>query len=217
MSDEAAVAADRFSADAFLARARLRLEPEPRMDDARAGGDHRVDPGMPAPERAKSRDAAVLVPVVRRDGEATVLLTQRTDHLSTHAGQIAFPGGRIDAEDASPLAAALREADEEIGLKGSVISPIGHLHPYYSGTGYRIVPVVAMVEPGFDLVLNAFEVKEAFEVPLGFLMNPANHQHHSKMWRGQQRTFYAMPYGERYIWGVTAGILRNLFEEVYGS
>ena len=210
-----AAAPDAFSPEGFLERARARLATEARDDDRTAGGDHRVDPGMPSPERAAARDAAVLISVVRRAGEATVLLTQRTDHLSTHAGQIAFPGGRIDAEDASPLAAALREADEEIGLKASAIAPVGHLHPYYSGTGYRIVPVVAMIEPEFELVLNDYEVKEAFEVPLGFLMNPANHQRHSRMWRGAWRTFYAMPFGERYIWGVTAGILRNLFEEVY--
>jgi 8-oxo-dGTP pyrophosphatase MutT (NUDIX family) len=160
------------------------------------------------------RPAAVLVPVVDHP-EPTVLLTLRTSNLSTHAGQIAFPGGRIDAEDASPLAAALREADEEIGLGRDHIEPLGYSDIYLSGTGYRIAPAVARVRPGFRLVLNPAEVAEVFEVPLAFVMGPENHQLHSREWRGMMRSYYAMPFGDRYIWGVTAGILRNLYERLY--
>jgi 8-oxo-dGTP pyrophosphatase MutT (NUDIX family) len=156
----------------------------------------------------------VLIPVVDHP-EPTVLLTLRTSGLSTHAGQIAFPGGRIDPSDVSPLAAALREAEEEIGLEQSVIEPLGYLRPYLSGTGFRIVPTVARIAPGFALRINPKEVEDTFEVPLAFLMGPENHQQHSREWRGMMRTYYAMPFGERYIWGVTAGILRNLYERLY--
>jgi 8-oxo-dGTP pyrophosphatase MutT (NUDIX family) len=170
-------------------------------------GDPTVDEGAPA------RPAAVLIPVVARS-EATVLLTQRSSDLSNHSGQIAFPGGKIDPDDATPLAAALREAEEEIGLSRSYVHPLGYLEPFLSRTGYLITPVVGLVEPGFHLTLNPREVTEAFEVPLAFLMDPSNHQRQSREWNGQRRQFYAMPYGERYIWGITAGILRNLWERL---
>ncbi len=160
------------------------------------------------------RPAAVLIAVVDH-AEPTVLLTQRSPHLSEHAGQIAFPGGKIDATDASPRDAALREAWEEVGLDGSHIDPIGYLDVYGTGFGFRILPTVARVKPGFDLAINHSEVVDAFEVPLSFLMNPANHQIHSKEFRGMERSYYAMPYAERYIWGATAGILRVLYERIY--
>jgi len=160
------------------------------------------------------RPAAVLIPVVDHQ-EPTVLLTQRSPNLSEHAGQIAFPGGKIDATDASPRDAALREAWEEVGLDGSFIDPIGYLDVYGTGFGFRILPTVARVKPGFKLTINHSEVVDAFEVPLSFLMNPANHQIHSKEFRGMERSYYAMPYAERYIWGATAGILRVLYERIY--
>jgi 8-oxo-dGTP pyrophosphatase MutT (NUDIX family) len=160
------------------------------------------------------RPAAVLIPVVDHK-EPTVLLTQRSPNLSEHAGQIAFPGGKIDATDASPRDAALREAWEEVGLDGSFIDPIGYLGVYGTGFGFRILPTVARVKPGFALTINHSEVVDAFEVPLSFLMNPANHQIHSKEFRGMERSYYAMPYAERYIWGATAGILRVLYERIY--
>jgi 8-oxo-dGTP pyrophosphatase MutT (NUDIX family) len=160
------------------------------------------------------RPAAVLIPVVDHK-EPTVLLTQRSPNLSEHAGQIAFPGGKIDATDASPRDAALREAWEEVGLDGSFIDPIGYLGVYGTGFGFRILPTVARVKPGFKLTINHSEVVDAFEVPLSFLMNPANHQIHSKEFRGMERSYYAMPYAERYIWGATAGILRVLYERIY--
>jgi 8-oxo-dGTP pyrophosphatase MutT (NUDIX family) len=160
------------------------------------------------------RPAAVLIPVVERS-EPTVLLTQRSPHLSSHAGQISFPGGKIDAIDASPLDAALREADEEVGLKRDFIEPIGYLDLYGTAFGFRILPTVARVRPGFELKINEGEVVDAFEVPLAFLMNPENHQIHSKEFRGIERSYYAMPFAERYIWGATAGILRVLYERIY--
>jgi 8-oxo-dGTP pyrophosphatase MutT (NUDIX family) len=203
-----------------LARQRLIKEAPAALTDPDASplrGDHSLDPAMRAIAEVRPiRPAAVLIPVVNHP-EPTVLLTLRTASLSTHAGQIAFPGGRIDAGDASPLEAALREAKEEIGLDRAHIEPLGYSDLYLSGTGYRIVPAVARVAPGFELKLNPAEVADTFEVPLAFVMGPENHQRHSREWRGMMRTYYAMPFGERYIWGVTAGILRNLYERLYGE
>ncbi len=205
----------------FFARARhrLSLSVPPGLDDPDVTpehGDHDIDPVMRAIAAVRPiRPAAVLIPVVDRP-EPTVLLTQRTPDLSSHAGQIAFPGGRIDASDASPMEAALREAEEEVGLDRSFVEPIGYLDLYMTTLGYRIVPTVARVAPEFGLTLNPAEVSDAFEVPLSFLMHPDNHQRHSREWQGLMRSYYAMPFGERYIWGVTAGILRNLYERIYG-
>ena len=127
------------------------------------------------------------------------------------------PGGKIDAGDATPLAAALREAQEEIGLAADRVDPIGYLDVYMTTLGFRIVPVLARVAPGFTLTLNPGEVDNAFEVPLAFLMEMTNHQTHSREWQGMMRTYYAIPFGERYIWGVTAGIFRNLYQRIYGE
>jgi 8-oxo-dGTP pyrophosphatase MutT (NUDIX family) len=162
------------------------------------------------------RPAAVLIGIVERE-EPMVLLTQRTDELREHAGQIAFPGGKIDATDKSPLDAALREAEEEVGLDRAYVDPVGYLDLYGTGFGFRILPTVARVRPGFTLTINRSEVVDAFEVPLAFLMNPANHQIHSKEFRGMERSYYAMPYAERYIWGATAGMLRVLYERICAS
>src|SRR6266540_2616871 len=176
------------------ARARLNLDVPPGLTDPTIipeRGDHDIDPVMRAIAEVRPvRPAAVLVPVVDR-AEPTVLLTQRATHLPDHAGQISFPGGKIDPGDVSPMAAALREAEEEIGLERRFIDPIGYLD------------------------LNRAEVDDAFEVPLAFLMAEENHKLQSREWRGMTRTVYAMPYGEHHIWGVTAGILRNLYERVY--
>jgi 8-oxo-dGTP pyrophosphatase MutT (NUDIX family) len=178
-------------------------------------GDHQMALDMSAVLADKPfRPAAVLVPVVAEE-RPVFLLTQRATGLSTHSGQIAFPGGRIDDTDIDPADAAMREAMEEIGLAREFITPLGYLDPYLSGTGFRIVPVVALVAPGFSLTLNPAEVVDAFEVPFDFLMSPDNHARHSREWKGILRSYYAMPYGERYIWGATAGIIRRLYERFY--
>jgi 8-oxo-dGTP pyrophosphatase MutT (NUDIX family) len=209
-----------FANDDFFARARGRLTltvPSGLADATAIGprGDHDLDPGVwEIAGRMPSRQAAVLIPVVDR-AEATVLLTVRSTRLPDHAGQIAFPGGKIDPADETPAAAALREAQEEIGLEANRIEPIGYLDLYLTTTGYRVLPTVARVAPDFSLSLNPAEVDDAFEVPLAFLMGAENHQQHSREWKGMIRTYYAMPFGERYIWGVTAGILRNLYERLY--
>jgi len=162
------------------------------------------------------RPAAVLIPVVDRP-QPTVLLTQRSAHLPDHAGQISFPGGKIETADESPLAAALREAEEEIGLDRRFVDPIGYLDLYMTTLGYRIVPVVARVAPDYTLTLNRSEVDDAFEVPLAFLMEPANHQKQSRDWQGMTRHYFVMPFEQRNIWGATAGILRNLYERIYAG
>jgi 8-oxo-dGTP pyrophosphatase MutT (NUDIX family) len=162
----------------------------------------------------KLQPAAVLVPVVSR-GELTVLLTQRTESLPRHAGQIAFPGGRMEPGDADPIATALREAEEEIGLKPRFVEPLGYLDTYRTGTGYRIFPVVALVRDGFHLQLDPREVVDAFEVPLPFLMDERNHRLHSRSWRGAERRFHAMPFEQRYIWGATAGIMKNMHQRLF--
>jgi 8-oxo-dGTP pyrophosphatase MutT (NUDIX family) len=161
--------------------------------------------------------AAVLVPLVPRDNGLAVLLTLRTAHLSQHAGQVAFPGGRIDASDESPVAAALRETEEETGIAPHFVEPLGYLDTYLTGTSYRIVPVVGLLRHGFTVTPHAGEVADVFEVPLSFLMNPQHHERHSREWQGKERFFYAMPYEGRYIWGATAGMIRNLFTLVYGA
>jgi 8-oxo-dGTP pyrophosphatase MutT (NUDIX family) len=170
-------------------------------------------------------EAAVLVPIVMREQEGpTVLLTQRTAHLSTHSGQIAFPGGKVDAEDADVQATALREAQEEVGLHPRHVQVIGQLPLYITGSSFWVTPVIALVTPDFELQANPDEVDAVFEVPLAFLMNPAHHRHHRVGWQGAERQWFSMPYlesittdtgeqaqVERYIWGATAAMLRNLY------
>jgi 8-oxo-dGTP pyrophosphatase MutT (NUDIX family) len=200
------------------ARARLNFDVPAGLTDASvvpSSGDQGTDRMLQIVAREQPiRPAAVLIPVVDHP-EPTVLLTQRSAHLNDHAGQISFPGGKIDPTDASPLDAAIREACEEVGLGREFIDPIGYLDLYGTAFGFRILPTVARVRPGLKLRISAAEVDDAFEVPLAFLMNPANHQMHSKEFRGIERWYYAMPYEERYIWGATAGILRVLYERIY--
>lgn len=201
-----------FSPEPVFARLRDRLAAT-AVEGREAGGDHVLNPDIGA-HPTHYRDAAVLIPIVAHEA-ATVLLTERTAHLKAHAGQIAFPGGKIDAADAGPAEAAVREAEEEVGLSPSSVSVVGLLSPYLSRTGYRIVPVIARVEPGFALTLNREEVNDAFEVPLAFLMDAANHRRGKLTWQGRERYFYEMPFEGRYIWGVTAGIIRALYEQVF--
>ncbi|MEW5962867.1 MAG: CoA pyrophosphatase [Pseudomonadota bacterium] len=201
-----------------LAATALHAVPVPDGDDGagRPGpSDFDLDPDLALELAARHlRAAAVLVPIVDRE-QPTLLFTVRTDSLPSHAGQISFPGGKIDEGDAGPLDTALREAEEEIGLARALVEPLGYLDTYRTGTGYAIQPVVALVDPGHSLAINPSEVAEVFEVPLAFLMQAANHQRHARAWQGRQRHFYAMPYGERFIWGATAGIIRNLHQRLH--
>ena len=206
--------------DAFERRAlrHLRREP-PGILDPRSSplGDHELEmDGRPYVIPALPKPAAVLVPVVMHAEGPTVLFTERASHLRDHSGQIAFPGGKVDAGE-SALDTALREAEEEIGLDRRHVRPLGYLDSYLASSGFVVVPAVALVTPPFDLALNAHEVADAFEVPLAFLMDAANHEIHAREWKGRIRQYYAMPFGERYIWGVTAGILRNLYVRLYES
>lgn len=200
---------DPFAPAAFFPFARERLDPSPPpAERARP-----INPERPMP-RIALRDAAVLIPIVARE-TASVLLTRRTLTLRKHAGQIAFPGGAIDPTDRDAADAAKREAFEEVGLSPDKIETIGFLDPYLVGTGYRITPVVAKVDPDHALVLNPAEVDAAFEVPLAFLMTEANHRRGTREFEGVRYHFYEMPYDDHYIWGVTAGIVRGLYERLY--
>jgi 8-oxo-dGTP pyrophosphatase MutT (NUDIX family) len=204
-----------------LARRGLHAAPSPAIFDPRSGkafgpSDWGLNPELKGDlaVMAPPRPAAVLVPIVLRPN-LTVLLTQRSNDMPSHPGQISFPGGKVDACDADPLACALREAHEEIGLTPDLVEPLGYLDSYRTGTGFQITPVVAFVPPDFPSVLDPREVLEMFEVPLSFLMNEANHQKASREWRGRQRSFYAMPYQGRYIWGATAGMLKNMHQRLF--
>mgnify|MGYP001822289191 CR=1 FL=1 len=174
--------------------------------DFRVGGWHDDNPN-PKP-------AAVLVPLVQHRQGTTVLLTQRTDHLHDHPGQVSFPGGRMEKLDTSPVRTALRETEEEIGLPSELVEVGGYLDPYQTGTGFRVTPVVGFVRPGFELELDSFEVARAFEVPLSFVLDPVNHERHHREVRGQRRQFYVLPYRDHYIWGATAAMLVNLYEKL---
>ena len=155
--------------------------------------------------------AAILLPLVKQPTGLHVLLTQRTEHLHDHAGQISFPGGRKDHDDESIIGTALRESEEEIGLSSNHIDVIGTMPEYLTVSGYRVTPVVALIEPPKAYRPDPFEVADVFEVPLSFLMNPANHE--IRIWHSDEgsRRFYAIPYADRFIWGATAGMLRNLY------
>ena len=206
----------------FRARAatRLLIKPPANAFDPEiipVMGDHRLAEMLAPEDGARHRPAAVLIPIVARPEGATILLTKRAAHLKDHAGQVAFPGGKMDQHETDPIQTAIREAEEEIGLGQRYIETIGYLEPYLSSTGFRIVPVVAAIDPSHHLSLDLNEVETTFEVPLTFLMNPAHHETHSREWRGALRHYYAMPYKDYYIWGVTAGIIRNLYEKVYGE
>ncbi|MDH3320042.1 MAG: CoA pyrophosphatase [Betaproteobacteria bacterium] len=169
------------------------------------------DQGIDAERAAARRRASVLVPIVARPDELTMLLTRRTAHLKNHSGQIAFPGGGAEAGDASTEATALREAREEIGLDPARVELLGRLSDYHTRTDYRVTPVVGLVAPPFELSLDAHEVDAAFEVPLSFLLDPANHLRHQREFQGRMVPFYAIPYRDHYIWGATAGMLINLY------
>jgi 8-oxo-dGTP pyrophosphatase MutT (NUDIX family) len=199
-----------FEPEAFFRRAAERLSDASRRA---AGGDHVLNPGMTA--HPSYTDAAVLIPIVA-SSPLSVLFTRRTPRLSAHAGQVAFPGGKIDPTDADAAAAALREAEEEIGLDRRSVAVIGTLDPYFTATGYRVIPVVARVAAGSPLRINHEEVEEVFEVPLAFLLERGNMQRKSRAFAGRERHFYEMTFDRHTIWGATAGIIRALSERIFG-
>jgi 8-oxo-dGTP pyrophosphatase MutT (NUDIX family) len=174
-------------------------------------GDHELNPDLFDPGRPM-KQAAVLVPLVEGQSGLTVLLTRRTAHLRDHAGQIAFPGGRLEPCDTDALACALRESEEEVGLPRDRVEPLGELDLYVTRTGFEVTPVVGLVRGPLQLVPDPFEVAEAFEVPLDFFLTPENREVHSREYQGKTRHFYVYPYRDYYIWGATAGMLNNLAE-----
>lgn len=195
-------------------RLRARLDPLEALAQGAPHGDFELDPSWTPPAGAAIKPAAVLAPIVKRESGWTMLLTQRANDLPSHAGQISFPGGRIEAGE-TPLVAALRETEEEIGLARRFIEPVGGWNAYETGTGFRIVPIAGLVAPDFMLTLDAREVADSFEVPLGFLMDPAHHERREGEWRGRRSSYWVMPYENRFIWGATAGMIRALYERLY--
>lgn len=191
---------------------------QPRLPQSSPGGveipprgDHDLNPDMYEPVENLTQ-AAVLVPIIERAEGLTVLLTKRTAHLHDHAGQVSFPGGRVDPGDNGPESTALRETEEEIGLAREHIRLVGQLDTYVTRTGFEISPLVGLIAPPFELKPDDFEVAEVFEVPLGFILDPASQQRESRMFKGALRHFYVFPYNDYYIWGATAGMLVNLTE-----
>ena len=203
VAGEAAVEAERFAADWL--RTRFANPPEWRPES--------TDEHLLRRKQTEPVPASVLLPIVVREQGPTLMFTQRTAHLTDHGGQVSFPGGRAESADASAIDTALRETEEEVGLNRRHIEVIGTLPDYFTGTGYRVTPVVSLIHPPFDLQADPFEVAEIFEVPLSFLMDGMNHQRRTAEFPNGigRRTFYAMPYDRFFIWGATAGMLRNLF------
>ncbi|MET3130852.1 8-oxo-dGTP pyrophosphatase MutT (NUDIX family) [Oxalobacteraceae bacterium GrIS 1.11] len=199
IAGEAAVAAERLTPGWLRQRFAAPPHWQPEVVDE-SGARH-----------AQATRASVLVPLVLREDGLTILLTQRTDHLSQHAGQVSFPGGRVEPTDTSAVDTALRETEEEVGLARRHVDVLGILPDYYTGTGFCVTPVVGLIAPPFELRADPSEVAEIFEVPLAFLMDGLNHQRLSADLPFGRRSFYAMPYQRFYIWGATAGMLRNLF------
>lgn len=193
-----------------LAARRLLPAPTTPSSHPSAPSDFDLNPDVrPTSDTTSLREAAVLIPILAGD-QLRVLLTERTSDLPTHPGQIAFPGGKIDSKDGNPLSAAFRETEEEVGIEPKFIEPLGYVEPYTTGTGFLVTPVVAMIRQGFSLRPDAREVASVFEVPLDFLLDERNHRVDTRSWRGADRRYYAMPFEGRYIWGVTAGIIRAL-------
>ena len=201
-----------FNFDDFLTRAQERLLPEPPMGWNHSDDDMNERARM-IPSGVVTKPAAVLIGIVERE-EPMVLLTKRQDHLAKHPGQIAFPGGRADTGE-TMLQAALRETWEEVGLASQFVKPLGYCDGFLTVTRYIVTPVLALVSPQSNLVAQTSEVAEIFEVPLAFLMNAKNCQTHSRDFKGLVRHFYVYPFGDRYIWGATAGMIRNLYERLY--
>jgi 8-oxo-dGTP pyrophosphatase MutT (NUDIX family) len=200
--------------DRFEGRRAISAVPPLPLDVSLHRGDHMLNDGMEPLRPLKS--AAVLVPVIVRPDELTVLFTQRTSHLAHHAGQISFPGGHIEPQDDGPVDTALRETEEEVGLDRRHVKIIGHLDIYVTRTGFVVTPVVGVATPPFTLRPDPHEVAEIFEVPLQFLINRSNHQRCSAEFEGVTRHFWAIPYGRHFIWGATAGMVINLCDVIEG-
>ncbi len=203
------------SVDAFELLLRQRLDPlhAVAQTTARTRSDNDLNPGFD--NHPEARPAAVLAPIIKRASGWTMLFTERAKETPAHPGQISFPGGRVQASDSDAVDTALRETFEEIGLAREFIEPVGAWDRYDTITGYRVTPIVGLVEPGFDLKLDPREVASVFEAPLDFLMNPANHEKREAQWQGRTRYYYAMPYDGHNIWGATAGMIRALWERLY--
>ncbi len=201
-----------------LAKSALRQEvPASAFDFSLPSGrsDFDLNPDYCEDLSVPPRAAAVLIAVINYEKGARVLLTRRPENMASHPGQVAFPGGKVEKCDDSIVAAALREANEEVGLDPSLVDIVGYLDTYQTGSGFRITPVVGLVPSTYQLELDKREVDEAFEVPLEFLMTVENHQKHSRYWQGKNRAYYAMPYGDKFIWGATAGMLKNFYDRIY--
>ena len=193
----------------------IRLASGLPVSAAPIGSDFSLSGIVPIPETWKP--ASVLVPLVNRAPGITVLLTQRTADMPSHAGQIAFPGGRHQVEDSDLITTALRETEEEVGIHRDFVEVVAPIDVYITRTGYAVTPVVGFVRPGFSTTADPREVADIFEVPLAFFLDPANHHIHSRTYQGRERHYYAMPYGERYVWGATAGMIRNLYYILSGK
>lgn len=201
-----------FTLDELRVRASGRLN----YSQSEQIGDFTQNPDLRKWVMAKAvKEAAILMPLVERQGEMSLLLTKRADKLNSHSGQIAFPGGKIDADDAGPEAAALREAHEEVNLATDQVEILGRLPDYYTGSGYKIAPIIGIMNTEAVVKANPDEVDYIFEVPLSFLMNPDNHVRGSRIFEGKERHFFEMPFGEHHIWGITAGMIRVLYDRLY--
>jgi 8-oxo-dGTP pyrophosphatase MutT (NUDIX family) len=194
---------------------RTRHDPLDPLTSARTRSDNDLNPDWPEKINA-TRAAAVLAPIVKRPEGWTMMFTERSHETPAHPGQISFPGGRVQESDTSALDTALRETEEEIGLARAFIEPLGAWDRYDTITGYRVTPILALVEPGFTLTLDPREVASVFEAPLAFLFDPANHERRSAQYQGRTRHYYVMPYQDHFIWGATAGMIRALYERLYG-
>jgi 8-oxo-dGTP pyrophosphatase MutT (NUDIX family) len=204
----------------FLERLAARLDPlDAAMDDVTPPirSDFDLNPQFRPADPRTLIPAAVLAPVVLRPEGATLLLTQRTASMPTHAGQVAFPGGRMQPEDGGVVHTALRETEEETGIARAFVRPLGVIDAYETVTGFHVRPVVALVTPGFTIRPDPREVDAVFETPVSFLMNPANHERREREWQGVSRAFYAMPHGGRFIWGATAGMIKALYDRLYSD
>jgi 8-oxo-dGTP pyrophosphatase MutT (NUDIX family) len=196
-------------------RLRARLDPLDWLGpDARARGDGDLNPDWTDRPTA-FRPAAVLAPIIKRPAGWTMLFTERAAETPAHPGQVSFPGGRVHESDQDAVETAVRETVEEIGLARTLIEPVGSWDRYETGTGFRVTPIVGLVEPDFTLTLDPREVAGVFEAPLAFLFDPANHERREGQWRGQTRAYYAMPYEGHFIWGATAGMIRALYERLF--